>query len=43
MRDGMSVTEGLHRDRDLGCPGEQAGIDVCLEEHKLLRDNNSWP
>ena len=36
----MSITEGRHRDRDLGCTGGQAGIDVCLEEQKLPRDNN---
>ena len=40
VRDGMSVTEGRHRDRDLGCTGGQAGTDVCLEEQELPRDNN---
>ena len=40
VRDGMSVTEGRHRDRDLGCTGGQAGSDVCLEEQELPRDNN---
>ena len=25
VRDGMSITEGHHRDRDLGCTGGQAG------------------
>ena len=40
VRDGMSVTEGRHRDRDLGCTGGQAGSNVCLEEQELPRDNN---
>ena len=34
------VIKGRHRDRDLGCTGGQAGIDVCREEHELPRDNN---
>ena len=40
VRDGMSDTEGRHQDRDLGCTGGQAGIDMGREEQELPRDNN---